>query len=1441
MKRWFLFLVAVLALSASQARSQPVLKFSAYDSAQTIIVKLRSAAALSDATLASKLYAVATSSDGIKPVFKRHDGSDLTRILQIPLRAGVSASDAVKSLAGLKGIEYAEPNFRYKLEGTFLPNDSLFSGQWWLKNIHAPEAWDITEGDSNIVIGFVDTGVDWFHTDLRFQFRVNPKEDLNGNGLFDAWPVDSIGRDARGNLVHGDIDGKDHDGNGYANDVIGYNFVDQEIVNIGHWFGRDPFPYDERGGYGSGHGTAVAGILAAQQNNGSGISGVAPKCRLLAMRAFTADGQGEDDDVASAIVYAADNGVRILNLSFGAQGAPSLLMRDAIRYASSKGVLIFASSGNEGGDALHFPSDFDEVVSVGGTTNDPTPDHIYGTEIHGEGLDIVAPAEAIITTAPNNQYFSDFRGTSGASPIAAGVAALLLSKNPSLSPVEVRSALESTAQDVATPGYDHYSANGRVDAFRALKYLGGARIKMTSPRMLDEFRLGDTIPVSGSAMSTLFSSWQIDYAYGSRPDTNPSVNNWHRIASGASQMVDTLLAKWGTAVLTQQGEYTLRLVVSSSDHRTTEEHTIVRMFRDAPQFISSEINPIYVTGERGLLVLATSDIPCQLEVRYSTPDGATSSKLEDKIGVEHAVLIKREEAVAGVELAITEVLHAPNGDTTTINDAATIPDEAFPEQGFAQKPYALAAGWVLDTIMPLPGGDLVVTKNYDAGKLMAFAFNGNTFRSVDSADDYAFPIALGNSSNDNRPELLTQYPHGTTHVYKANASHPIFGDVVFTNSKVRGSAFAQLEAGASQDVVAIFDSSFQAYRKSGSNYDLVGSMVNPSPAAGYNPRNYYASLGQPSSAHADLNHQGFENLITLDDDADLVVYQRDANAPTGFRATYVESNDGIGDGALVTTGDFDGDGLPDIAYAFRAIDQFSDSLGEAPGQFWTVRVLRNKGGMKFERIMDDRFFDRIGFSGGDGSSSIDGVRNVTGRTYDDLVLTFFPNLYVLEFDSSSRAMRPVWRHPFASSAKGTVCWDFDHNGKRELGFLSGDSIRFFEPISTIADRVPSPAGLHVSPRDTDRVDLEWSPVEHATSYIILRADVGANAYSVIDNSEASRYIDSNVVNGARYIYSVAAIATGYTVDTSLPAFGVDAFVHAKPRLTSAVASKATIAVQTSQPVRDNRPAAGWVMVDDSIAPASLIVSDSEIVLGLIQPLDAGTHTVRVRSFGLRDVYNSPFDTAHGVTFEVRADTIVERFYIVRWTFDQTEKGLRIHVVFNEQPGQNALDVTHYSLSPYGTLLKVERDPDNPNALFIDVASGVQLVGLGVPFVLCVHGISSERDVALDETTGDCAGVSRTEPDLEHAFVYPNPAKKSDGQVTFAGLTAQADVRIYTSGMKFIRHIVTSEQQGGATWDMRDELGKMVESGLYLYFVTGKNASGSSAEGKASKLVIVEDK
>ena len=219
----------------------------------------------------------------------------------------------------------------------------------------------------------------------------------------------------------------------------------------------------------SGHGTHVAGIAGAVVDNNLGIAGVCPDCRIMALRAGLNLSLGaflEDDDVASAIVYAADNGADVINMSWG-DPRPSPLMRDVIEYAYQLGVVLVASSGNEAEESLFYPAGFDKTIAVGAID---VRSQVASFSNFGWNLDVVAPGVAIISAGLGGGYVL-LSGTSMAAPFVSGLAGLLLSQDPGLSPEELRMAVAFVCARYSVP--DRFKRGGMGRPLR----IGGNRCR----------------------------------------------------------------------------------------------------------------------------------------------------------------------------------------------------------------------------------------------------------------------------------------------------------------------------------------------------------------------------------------------------------------------------------------------------------------------------------------------------------------------------------------------------------------------------------------------------------------------------------------------------------------------------------------------------------------------------------------------------------------------------------------------------------------------------------------------------------------------------------------------------------------------------------------------------------------------------------------------------
>jgi serine protease len=265
----------------------------------------------------------------------------------------------------------------------------------------------------------VDSGIDVSHPDLTSNLWVNPGE-IPGNGL-------------------------DDDNNGYVDDVQGWNFVS----------GSNDV-YD-----GNGHGTQVAGIIAAATNNGLGMAGLCWTCRILPVRVMADSGAANYSDIAAGVAYAAAKGASIINLSLGGY-ADSRTLRDAISAAAARGAVVVGGAGNDNVSTPFYPAAYANVLAVAGTT---ITDTLAASSNRGAWISVAAPGVAISTTYSGGGYGSA-SGTSMAAPFASGLAGLIRSRWPSWTEVMVRSQIRQTADDIdaLNPGDAGQIGKGRINA-----------------------------------------------------------------------------------------------------------------------------------------------------------------------------------------------------------------------------------------------------------------------------------------------------------------------------------------------------------------------------------------------------------------------------------------------------------------------------------------------------------------------------------------------------------------------------------------------------------------------------------------------------------------------------------------------------------------------------------------------------------------------------------------------------------------------------------------------------------------------------------------------------------------------------------------------------------------------------------------------------------------
>ena len=374
------------------------------------------------------------------------------------LKGGIESTLA--ELNSMPEVEYAEPNFIYKIvkpithkdivsdllktdDQTYnTPVDAKFGQLWGLHNtgsntpggdrgvagadVDALRAWGITKGDRSIKIAVIDTGIDYRHPDLADNMWVNDAE-LNGQP------------------------GVDDDGNGYVDDIHGYDFAN-----------NDGDPMD-----GHSHGTHCAGTIGAS-HNAIGVAGVMADVEFVGVKFLTDRGSGSTADAIESIDYATKVGVDIMSNSWGG-GGRSQALHEAIERANAEGIIFTAAAGNSSTDndsRPHYPSNYevDNVISVAASTS---ADTLASFSCYGRRtVHIAAPGHKILSTTKNGGYAS-YSGTSMATPHVTGVIGLLLANEGRLNPLDVRNRVMQTSEPV--PALRGKTINGgRINAYNLL-------------------------------------------------------------------------------------------------------------------------------------------------------------------------------------------------------------------------------------------------------------------------------------------------------------------------------------------------------------------------------------------------------------------------------------------------------------------------------------------------------------------------------------------------------------------------------------------------------------------------------------------------------------------------------------------------------------------------------------------------------------------------------------------------------------------------------------------------------------------------------------------------------------------------------------------------------------------------------------------------------------
>ena len=1288
-------------------------------------------------------------------------------------------SPILQRLQKLPQVEYAEPNRVFKIRHQ-ATNDPDFDKQWYLARIGATLAWDYPGEPAEIIVGVIDTGVDYWHEDLREHIWVNVPEDLNRNGRLDSL----------------DLNGIDDDGNGYVDDVIGWDFTDApRFADHGDYLTPDNDPMDE---FFSGHGTPVAGLIAAVPNNGLGIAGVAPAARIMILRAGTASGYLEEDDVAEAILYAVDNGCRIVNLSFG-DVAYSYLLRDVIRYGAQNGVLFVAAAGNNGSTVPQYPAAYDETISVGATNEDNARASFSS---YGAKLDLVAPGQGLWACQIGNSYGS-VTGTSFAAPLVSGALAVLWGYHPDASPQDIKAMMLAGCKDLETAGWDSHTGHGLVNIDQSLQIGTGGWSEIRYPQT-HQGVYRDTVYLIGTATGARMLGYRLAYGPGDDPQ------EMHLIGEVMGrQVLNDTLGVWLTRGL-PDSVYTLELRLLQYNLPDRVFRTRIFLDRSAPRVTRLTVIPMVIRSEWGYFVEVETDDPTTAILHLKTRQKAAwdvpfkspylqtrhyflleSSHLTDSsffwLEVENpsGKISRYDNLGSGYRVARREVPVLLNRFQVQTR---------FPVSGY------LMPFW---TDFDRDGRWEVVLSRLDEennfGVLEIREIQGESLLLQERTEFPAIPRDAGNVGADDTRELVAGYGKISL-ALSSTSSNPFPDHLVWADTAdFWVSRLMDVTGDDRPELLAIQKGRWTLLEFSGTTFSPRWRQFLENPTEGDN------RYGIPWIVTADLDGDSLQELIFGDYDGDVVVQEV---ALTGeYHPVAWRRLSGADATALLQAGDVNGDGREELV-AVTSVQPAERTESSAVAAYWVLQVLR----LSDEHRLD--VWTALAIHGVQkGGGRFQGLQladvNLDGKS--EILFAAFPRLWMFSWQDTQLVLSG-YREEI--NANAILVKDVDQDGALELMVHTTKALALLEYQDGRA-RPLAPNRVRAVPLDTRRILVEWSAVPGVPFYRLYRGE-DEKVPAFYDTVYTTSYIDTLVHSGTVYTYRVSAVQPDLPTPESALSPSARAIPNPPPEVdTIRVVSPQQLELIFSEPMgEDAFRVQSYMLFPLRIQPISVARGRSSrtALISFDRALPPAVYRLAIAS--LPDQAGTPLslDTAW---VDFRVSDQQKPFYVKEV---RVKNKSLLEIEFNHPVNpQSAADISHYQLIPDGVIQKAVRDSANPSVVYLMLDGRNRLGALGVTYQLNIQGVQDIYGNFLEVPVQPFLLLQQVDH-LEEIFVYPNPYRLQamENELMFGKVPGGCEIFIYSAAGELVGRLRETDGDGGVAWDLTNLRGRPVGSGVYFF-------------------------
>jgi hypothetical protein len=1325
--------------------------------------------------------------------------SPLNRWLRLEFATGTAKPEAQLQQTGW--FDALEPARTRKLDTPpDLPNDTAFaSQQYYHQLIGTLGAWQRTVGKPEVVVGILDTGLDYHHPEFTGQLAVNLAEDLNGNGVPDS----------------ADYNGIDDDGNGYIDDVIGYDFVDQTVlVSAGDSRTPDSDPLDDNR-----HGTLVAGIVAARVNNTTGGAGIAPGLRLRIIRCFSGQGIGEDDDIARGVVYAVQSGCRVLNCSFG-DIYPSQLLEDAFAYAVASGLAVVASAGNTTGRRPHYPSDFSGVISVSASDYSPAgggAEFLWPLSSYGPAVALCAPGARIfaptLTTTPDNgsdnlrvANYGAFNGTSCSAPMVSAACGLLWSLDSTLTAPALRQILTATADDIAAKGWDEFTGAGRLNVARAVNQLTGGTVRWLSPTM--DAGVTGTVPLVVQVLHPQLASYTLAYRSNApQAAFQPLTPSLTRQTSG-----DTLHT-WATDDL-EEGSYELAIRCVLTNGKTEESRIRVVIDRTPPNVAITFAGSAWVENQRQLLITTQADEPCRQTLYYRRLDspGLYRPVVSDKRTRLGTFVWKPE--FSGVYAYHIQAINAAGDTTRTADSTVAFQAERIGSNSFVLTEYTTVNGY----FYPKPVDGRALAAPYSPTlALRPFTWYGlPDFTALDSIQTYTtlFPRAVLDIDLDGLPDLLTAV--GDTVVVFRGRADGNWTDPLYIQQG-QGQFGVTLYATAQNRYLVTKDTAdaHTVWRWTGSGFEFFQRVENPNPNR--------AGAASAFARVADLDNDGQPELIIRNYEGILRIL---TCTDTGLTERYVLETGRFCEGDFLAVGRFGGSSRPTVVLCTHTNPQRNETLFEYEPPYWQLHAIQWTGA-QFEVVHQDAFFNLNATA-----YSFVEAQNLDEDPDDEILFVHYPRGYILDSDTGGLHLR--W-YGYGILGQSTFVADFDANGRPEIALGGGDSAVYIQ--ARAGWRYQPPLVLSGYARAATVAFLQAGTVPGAVAYRLFGAafdedTLPGNTLGFLTSvTDPTALTVPQLPTGARMAFVLVAVdAVGNPVSES-NFLTLQLQDPAVPLQATCIPGLPEVVELTfNRPVSDLSSSHLTTLRLTNNARCERVISSGTHQLLTFWSAAVTPDDTLVVEAGFEDATGARLQTPVALPVACLRDT-VRHLYFTDWKILDNKTAL---LSLNRPPDPATLTVSALEVLPQGGRLRTLLPGDEPNTLLVTLDE--PLFGpTGRPVSLRMDALRGQAGEVPIRGQGDVAYFETPAIDLSDVYVYPNPVRVSATQrepvCTFAGLPVGVTIEIYSSEGLHVKTLKsTTDRSGGLTWNLLNVQNQRVRSGVYT-FIAYQTPGGTLFKGQ----------